>query len=138
METILLKEVLKWQEKFQKNLVVWKLFSIISLDIIFCVSEELSSVETFPIMQFSLISISFQKNLVVWKHFASHTIFFGSHWVSEELSSVETIEHNAIVHSIDMVSEELSSVETFCIFCFIVEPIVGFQKNLVVWKPFTF
>ena len=76
------------------------------------VSEELSSVETQIMKQYSCWVISL---------------------VSEELSSVETFVVLYILHLRGVVSEELSSVETDSHVRWSVASTL-FQKNLVVWK----
>ena len=75
------------------------------------VSEELSSVETKLLLQFSWKDKEFQKNLVVWKHDRIKREGKDNTEVSEELSSVET--YQITLHT---------------------ESNLSFQKNLVVWK----
>jgi len=79
-------------EKFQKNLVVWKLSARArNGKQKIQVSEELSSVETRFRISMSLRGFHwFQKNLVVWKLPEMPQRLSGEEYVSEELSSVET------------------------------------------------
>ena len=128
--------MLQIYSKFQKNLVVWKRDSlqrshkwhrsfrrtqqcgnsfhnlgIISSGVRFRRTQQCGNQDTKP----EFVSVGadrFQKNLVVWKlqRILSHDILY--HWVSEELSSVETVKNYKNDLANHNVSEELSSVET--------------------------
>ncbi len=101
-----------WEE-FQKNLVVWKLDK--------------------PAREV-LSNILFQKNLVVWKLQKFHELWKVTHKFQKNLVVWKLPEMPQRLSGEEWVSEELSSVET--IFLSYRYPILyfSFQKNLVVWK----
>ena len=144
--------------EFQKNLVVWKLFSAFSVSYNNpFVSEELSSVETEIWMPQSFSTTAFQKNLVVWKLIRSiiYFTFYSCFRRTQQCGNGLTVpgilfKRRSFRRTQQCGNFLLYTRFTSSRYCFRRtqqcgntearqehEKIKEFQKNLVVWKPYS-